>query len=69
MIHKKFRKPEQNGTFTLQTGFGWRTLLVSIPLFGAKAQNWDAHPEIILAGRRLNDSMGDYVASNCKMHD
>ncbi|PZD76596.1 nucleotide sugar dehydrogenase [Mesonia sp. K7] len=28
-----------------------------------KAQEIGYHPEIILAGRRLNDSMGDYVAS------
>jgi UDP-N-acetyl-D-galactosamine dehydrogenase len=28
-----------------------------------KAQAFDYHPEIILAGRRINDSMGNYVAS------
>ncbi len=28
-----------------------------------KAQQMGYHPEIILAGRRLNDSMGEYVAS------
>ena len=28
-----------------------------------KAQENGYHPEIILAGRRLNDGMGDYVAS------
>ena len=28
-----------------------------------KAQEQGYHPEIILAGRRLNDSMGQYVAS------
>ncbi|HCO66727.1 MAG TPA: nucleotide sugar dehydrogenase [Dysgonomonas sp.] len=28
-----------------------------------KAQQYGYHPEIILAGRRLNDSMGEYVAS------
>lgn len=28
-----------------------------------KAQEYGYHPEIILAGRRLNDSMGDYVAT------
>ena len=28
-----------------------------------KAQEYGYHPEIILAGRRLNDSMGDYIAS------
>ncbi|MGA9637282.1 nucleotide sugar dehydrogenase, partial [Flavobacterium sp.] len=28
-----------------------------------KAQELGYHPEIILAGRRLNDSMGDYIAS------
>ena len=27
-----------------------------------KAQEYGYHPEIILAGRRLNDSMGEYVA-------
>src|SRR5690606_37673779 len=30
---------------------------------GQKAQEKGYHPEIILAGRRLNDSMGEYVAS------
>lgn len=29
-----------------------------------KAQEMGYHPEIILAGRRLNDSMGEYVASS-----
>ncbi|CAM1341382.1 nucleotide sugar dehydrogenase [Tenacibaculum amylolyticum] len=29
-----------------------------------KAQEYGYHPEIILAGRRLNDSMGEYVASD-----
>ena len=28
-----------------------------------KAQEYGYHQEIILAGRRLNDSMGNYVAS------
>ena len=28
-----------------------------------KAQEYGYHPEIILAGRRLNDSMGEYVSS------
>lgn len=28
-----------------------------------RAQEFGYHPEIILAGRRLNDSMGDYIAS------
>ena len=28
-----------------------------------KAQEYGYHPEIILAGRRINDGMGDYVAS------
>ena len=28
-----------------------------------KAQQYGYHPEIILAGRRINDSMGEYVAS------
>jgi UDP-N-acetyl-D-galactosamine dehydrogenase len=28
-----------------------------------KAQEYGYHPEIILAGHRLNDSMGQYVAS------
>ena len=30
----------------------------------AKAEEVGYHPEIILAGRRLNDSMGSYVAKN-----
>jgi UDP-N-acetyl-D-galactosamine dehydrogenase len=32
-------------------------------LFSTRAQEFGYHPEIILAGRRLNDSMADYVAS------
>lgn len=28
-----------------------------------KAQDLGYHPEIILAGRRMNDSMGEYIAS------
>ncbi|MCC8146876.1 MAG: nucleotide sugar dehydrogenase [Bacteroidales bacterium] len=28
-----------------------------------KAQEYDYHPEIILAGRRINDSMGEYVGT------
>lgn len=31
--------------------------------FAQKAQEYGYHPEIILAGRRLNDSMGKYVAT------
>ena len=39
-------------------GEGW------IPALRAqRAQEFGYHPEIILAGRRLNDSMGEYVAS------
>jgi UDP-N-acetyl-D-galactosamine dehydrogenase len=30
-----------------------------------KAQELGYHPEIILAGRRLNDNMGRYIASDC----
>ena len=33
-----------------------------------KAQEKGYHPEIILAGRRLNDSMGEYVASQVIKH-
>ncbi|MGV7105371.1 nucleotide sugar dehydrogenase [Flavobacterium sp. U410] len=33
-----------------------------------KAQEKGYHPEIILAGRRLNDSMGEYVASQIVKH-
>jgi UDP-N-acetyl-D-mannosaminuronate dehydrogenase len=33
-----------------------------------KAQEAGYHPEIILAGRRMNDSMGGYVASEV-MHE
>jgi UDP-N-acetyl-D-galactosamine dehydrogenase len=33
--------------------------LVLTLLFGAKKQEMGYHPEIILAGRRLNDSMGN----------
>jgi UDP-N-acetyl-D-galactosamine dehydrogenase len=32
------------------------------PIISAKSE-FGYHPEIILAGRRLNDSMADYVAS------
>ena len=31
--------------------------------FAQRAQEFEYHPEIVLAGRRLNDSMGEYVAS------
>jgi UDP-N-acetyl-D-galactosamine dehydrogenase len=37
--------------------------MASILTIWRKSTKWDYHPEIILAGRRLNDSMGDYVAS------
>lgn len=30
-----------------------------------KAESLGYHPEVILAGRRINDSMGQYVAQNC----
>ena len=33
------------------------------PIILQKAQEYGYHPEIILAGRRLNDTMGNYVAS------
>ncbi|CDN32042.1 UDP-glucose dehydrogenase [Mucinivorans hirudinis] len=33
-----------------------------------KAQEYGYHPEIILAGRRMNDSMGEYVASQVVKH-
>lgn len=36
-----------------------------------KAQEYGYHPEIILAGRRMNDTMGEYVASQvvkCMIH-
>ena len=29
-----------------------------------KAKSVDFHPELILAGRKINDSMGPYVAAN-----
>ena len=33
-----------------------------------KAQEFGYHPEIILAGRRMNDGMGDYVSSQIVKH-
>ena len=33
-----------------------------------KAQEYGYHPEIILAGRRMNDGMGDYVSSQIVKH-
>jgi UDP-N-acetyl-D-mannosaminuronate dehydrogenase len=44
-------------------------VLVLIPGYLAKAQEPGYHPEIILAGRRLNDSMAEYVASQNKLND
>jgi UDP-N-acetyl-D-galactosamine dehydrogenase len=41
----------------------WRSLHWCRPIFAQRAQEFGYHPEIILAGRRLNDSMADYVAS------
>lgn len=49
---------------SVQTWFGRRPLhWCRSVLFISKAQENGYHPEIILAGRRLNDSMGEYVAS------
>jgi hypothetical protein len=56
------RLQELNGIFYLQTRFGWRSLHMLILLSLASAR-FGYHPEIILAGRRLNGSMADYVAS------
>ena len=42
---------------------GGHCIGVDLYYLAQKAQEYGYHPEIILAGRRLNDSMGDYVAS------
>jgi UDP-N-acetyl-D-galactosamine dehydrogenase len=36
---------------------------IGVDYLAQRAQEFGYHPEIILAGRRLNDSMADYVAS------
>jgi UDP-N-acetyl-D-galactosamine dehydrogenase len=36
-------------------------------LFAQKAQEMGYHPEIILAGRRLNDSMGNMSLPRCEI--
>jgi UDP-N-acetyl-D-galactosamine dehydrogenase len=43
--------------------FGGHCIGVDPYYLAQKAQEVGYHPEIILAGRRLNDSMGNYIAS------
>ena len=50
--------------FTFQTWIiGGHCIGVDPYYLAQKAQEIGYHPEIILAGRRLNDGMGNYVAS------
>ena len=48
---------------SIQAWFSWWTLYRVDYYLTQKAQEYGYHPEIILAGRRLNDTMGNYVAS------
>jgi UDP-N-acetyl-D-galactosamine dehydrogenase len=59
------RQHLQNGIFLpFKPGLvGGHCIGVDPYYLAQKAQEVGYHPEIILAGRRLNDSMGEYVAS------
>ncbi len=50
--------------FTVSSGLGWGHCIGVDPYYLThKAQAIGYHPEIILAGRRLNDNMSMYVAN------
>jgi UDP-N-acetyl-D-galactosamine dehydrogenase len=50
--------------FTFKPGLvGGHCIGVDPCYLAQRAQEFGYHPEIILNGRRLNDSMADYVAS------
>ena len=52
-----------NGISAIQTGACRWSLYRSRPYYLAQlAQDKGYHPEVILAGRRINDGMGEYVA-------
>ena len=49
---------------TFSPWFSWRALYSVDPYYLThKSESVGYHPKIILAGRRLNDSMGSYVAT------
>ncbi len=60
-----WKQQEQSGIFLpFKPGLvGGHCIGVDPYYLAQKAQENGYHPEIILAGRRLNDGMGDYVAS------
>ena len=75
-LAKIFNLMDINTQYVLEAaGTKWNFLLFKPGLVGGhcigldpyylaqKAQEYGCHPEIILAGRKLNDSMGKYVAS------
>ena len=52
-----------SGIFTFPSRVGWWTLHRVDPYYLTyKASELGYHPEIILAGRRINDNMGIYIA-------
>ena len=57
------RQREPNGIF-IQTWISRRSLYGVDPYYLAESSEIGYHTEIILSGRRLNDGMGDYVASD-----
>jgi UDP-N-acetyl-D-galactosamine dehydrogenase len=60
----RFLRLEQMEFSAFQARAGWWHCIGVDPYYLAqRAQEFGYHPEIILAGRRLNDSMGEYVAS------
>ena len=63
--HDVWKQREQNGIFYLlnQVWLVGTVLEWILIIWLKKLKRYGYHPEIILAGRRLNDGMGDYVAS------
>ena len=57
------KQPALNGTFTFKPGLvGGHCIGVDPYYLAQAAQRTGYNPEIILAGRRVNDGMGEYVA-------
>ena len=63
MIDAEKTKPYGFQAFYPDPGIGGHCIGVDPFYLAQKAQEYGYHPEIILAGRRLNDSMGKYVAN------
>jgi UDP-N-acetyl-D-galactosamine dehydrogenase len=56
--------------FTFKPGLvGGHCIGVDPYYLAQRAQEFGYHPEIILNGRRLNDSMADYVFADCEVDD